>query len=102
MDYPNVISMTNGEKYQAVITGMNFIGYDESNSYVCRAVSSGILLGEYARELDWADPSFHHWYDTAVGTFAFVLNNDLAAETDDNWVNIITDFVSTITDINFN
>ena len=102
MDYPNVRSLKTGDEYQAGILGINFIGYDESNSHVCRAGSSGILLGEYAYELDWADPSFHHWYAIDGYAFAFVLNDDLAAETDDNWVNIVTDFVSTITDINFN
>ena len=102
MDYPNVRSLKTGDEYQAGILGINFISYDESNSYVCRAGSSRILLGEYAGELNWVDPSFHHWYAIDVGAFAFQLNNDLAAETDDNWVNIITDFVSTITNINFN
>ena len=101
MDYPNVRSLKTDEEYQAGILGINFIGYDESSSHVCKAGSSGILLGEYAYELNWADPSFHHWYAIDVGAFAFVLNNDLAAETDDNWVNIITDFVSTINNINF-
>ena len=101
MDYPNVRSLRTGNEYQASILGINFIGYDESCSYVRTAGSSRILLGEYAYELDRADPSFHHWYAIDVYPFAFVLNNDLAAETDDNWVNIITDFVSTINDINF-
>ena len=101
MDYPNVRSLKTGNEYKAGILGINFIGYDESCSYVRKAGSSKILLGEYAYELHWADPSFHHWYDTDTGAFAFVLNNDLAAETDDNWVNIVTDFVSTINDINF-
>ena len=102
MDHPNVRSLRTNEEYPAGILGINFIGYDENCSYVRKAGLSKILLEEYAYELNWADPSFHHWYATDVGAFAFVLNNDLAAETDDNWVNIITDFVSTITDINFN
>ena len=101
MDYPNVRSLRTGDEYQAGILGINFISYDDSNSYVCKSGSSRILLGEYVYELGWDDPSFHHWYAIDSGAFAFVLNNDLAAETDDNWVNIITDFVSTINNINF-
>ena len=101
MAYPNVRSLRTGNEYRASILGINFIGYDESCSYVRKAGTSKILLEEYAYELNWNDPSFHHWYAIDSGAFSFELNNNLAAETDDNWVNIITDFVSTINNINF-